>query len=160
MRGLLQQPRVTRALMSAVLALIATATIAIASPTPSARIAAVGTAYRAQCTSGPANAPIGPTFTTVLQHLVPAGLYVVNAKVTVTDSATTRIGSDCILLAGGREADRSNESPANTSVTARATHPLQFAGAIRGLIVLRCRAGQIWSASDAKITALKVAAVQ
>ena len=136
------------------------ATIAVALPNPPAKIAAVGTAYRAARASGPANAPTGPAFTTILTRRVPPGRYVVNAKVTVIEGARTQLGSDCSLLADGAAVDSSNESPANTSVTARSTHPLQFAGVVRRLIVLRCRAGQVWSASDAKITALGVAAVQ
>jgi hypothetical protein len=160
MSRLLRSSVLKRVLALSVLSSTACAAIAIAANNPTARTAVVGTAYKAARNLSPPNLPVGPAFTTILTRRVPPGLYVVNAKVTVIESARTSLGGDCILLVDRNEQDRANESPANTSVTARSTFPLQFAGPVRKLVTLQCRAGQPWRASDAKITALGVAAVQ
>jgi hypothetical protein len=96
----------------------------------------------------------------VTQHVNP-GFYVFIAKtVIITDTST---GSDCILTydtGGGEvEADRSNQSPFNSSATARTTHNLQrllqFA-TTSATIRLECRAGTVWSATNSNIIALQV----
>jgi hypothetical protein len=96
----------------------------------------------------------------VTQHVNP-GFYVFIAKTVITTETST--GSDCILTydtGGGEiEADRSNQSPFNSSVTARTTHNLQrllqFA-ATSATIRLECRAGTVWTASESNIIAVQV----
>jgi hypothetical protein len=112
--------------------------------------------------SGPAAAPAGPAFTTIVTQVVPQGFYVINAKtVLITDKST---GSDCVLtyqLPGGAEveADRSNQPLVNLSVTARSTHNLQRIlqfGQSSATLRLKCRTGVTWSASNSSIISNRV----
>jgi hypothetical protein len=122
---------------------------------PKARAASPVATFAAERASGPSNAAPGPSFTPVLRLRVRRGLFAVNAKVVIITSAP-RTGSDCSLRVDGSEVDSSNQPQFNPSVTSRTTHPLQFAGRVRRLITLHCRAGERWSASDAKITAIRL----
>jgi hypothetical protein len=97
----------------------------------------------------------------VVTQAVPAGFYVFIGKTTITTNTST--GSDCLLtydLGNGEvEADRSNQSPFNSSVTARTAHNLQRLlqfGSSGATIRLKCRAGGTWSASDSSVVAVKV----
>jgi hypothetical protein len=111
---------------------------------------------------GPSNAPAGPGFTTIVTQSVRPGFYVFHAKTIIITSSST--GSDCILTydkgQGAVEVDRSNQSPFNSSVTARTTHNLQrllqFADT-GARIQLKCRAGTEWSASNSSIISTRVA---
>ena len=119
-------------------------------------------ARSAHRSSGPANAPTGPGFTTIVTQAVPRGFYVINAKTVLITSQST--GSDCILtyqLPGGseKEADRSNQALTNHSVTARSTHNLQRLlqfGTSSATLRLKCRAGVTWSASNSQIISNRV----
>ena len=135
--------------------------VAVAMPSsaesPTARAASPVVALAAQRDSGPSNAAPGPSFTTVLSRRVRPARYAVNAKVILITSSST--GSDCILTIGRREIDRSNQPLVLGGASARSTHPLQFAGPLRGVLRLRCRAGTTWSGSNAKITAIQLTAL-
>jgi hypothetical protein len=107
------------------------------------------------------SAPAGPGFTTVVTRTVPQGFYVFVAKTVITTETST--GSDCILtydLGGGEvEVDRSNQSPFNSSVTARTTHNLQRLlqfGTGAATVRLECRAGTTWTATESGIIAIQV----
>ena len=111
--------------------------------------------------SGPSDAPIGAAFTTIVTQTVQPGFYSIFAKTVIITSVST--GSDCILTydtGGGEvEADRSNQSPFNSSETARTTHNLQRLlqfGTTSATLRLKCRAGATWSASNSNILSLKV----
>jgi hypothetical protein len=111
--------------------------------------------------TGPVSAPPGAAFTTVVTRAVPEGFYVFVAKAVITTDTST--GSDCILTydlgAGEIEADRSNQSPFNSSVTARTTHNLQRLlqfGTGAATVRLNCRAGTEWTATESGIIAIQV----
>ena len=123
---------------------------------------AYDSARSAHRSGGPSSVPAGAGFTTIVTQTVTPGFYVFVAKTTIITSTST--GSDCILTyntgQGDVEADRSNQSPLNSSVTARTTHNLQRLlqfGKTRATVRLKCRAGATWSASDSNIIAMRVA---
>lgn len=126
------------------------------------QVKALSSAKGSNRESGPANAPAGPGFTTVVTQSVPRGFYVFHAKTVIITSSST--GSDCILTYdignGDVEVDRSNQSPYNSSVTARTTHNLQRLlqfGQSPARVKLKCRAGTVWSASNSRIVSTRVA---
>lgn len=127
-----------------------------------AQVNAYSSAQSEHRSSGPSGAAAGPGFTTVVTQRVRPGFYVFLAKtVLITQSST---GSDCILTydlgSGEVEADRSNQAPFNSSVTARTTHNLQRLlqfGSSSATVRLKCRAGTQWSASNSNIIAMRVA---
>jgi hypothetical protein len=127
-----------------------------------AEVNAYSSAQSAHRSFGPSNAAAGPGFTTVVTQNVRRGFYVFVAKTVIITGTST--GSDCILTYdvgnGEVEADRSNQSPFNSSVTARTTHNLQRLlqfGRSPATIRLKCRAGTQWSASNSNIIAMRVA---
>ena len=127
-----------------------------------AQVNAYLSAQSAHRSSGPSGASAGPGFTTVVTQDVRPGFYVFVAKTVIITSSST--GSDCILTYdvgnGEVEVDRSNQSPLNSSVTARTTHNLQRLlqfGRSSATIRLKCRAGTQWSASNSNIIAMRVA---
>jgi hypothetical protein len=127
-----------------------------------AQVNAYSSAQSAHRSSGPSSAAAGPGFTTVVTQSVRPGFYVFVAKAVIITSSST--GSDCILTydigSGEVEADRSNQAPFNSSVTARTTHNLQRLlqfGSSSATIRLKCRAGTVWSASNSNIIAMRVA---
>jgi hypothetical protein len=127
-----------------------------------AQVNAYSSAQSAHRSFGPSAAAAGPGFTTVVTQRVRPGFYVFVAKSVIITSSST--GSDCILtydLGNGEvEADRSNQAPFNSSVTARTTHNLQRLlqfGSSSATIRLKCRAGTQWSASNSNIIAMRVA---
>ena len=118
-------------------------------------------AYAAHRLDGPKNAPTGPAYTSILTLTgVPPGDYVVVAKTVIV--TTTSDGSDVHLVyddgTGRRDPDRTNQSGYTTGGSCRMTHNLEalvhFSGTTR--IWLEARAGQTWSATDAKIVAMQV----
>jgi hypothetical protein len=126
------------------------------------QVNAYSSARSAHRSNGPASAPAGPAFTTVVTQNVGRGFYVFLAKTVIITSSST--GSDCILtydIGGGEvEADRSNQAPFNSSVTARTTHNLQRLlqfGNTRATLRLKCRAGTTWSSTNSSIVAMRVA---
>jgi hypothetical protein len=106
--------------------------------------------------NGPSNAPRGPAFRTVAALRVPQGTYAVNAKSVIITSRTS--GADCYLFAGRRNIDISNQPLHRASATARSTLVTQYTGAVGAdePLRLRCRTGTTWTATNSKITAIRV----